>query len=356
MIALIKALYTTLIIVTVVNAIITFYCLLSKKDTPEFMGTRATDAKAVWTWKDTCWLVLMIISSVLIVIIAFLLAAVYKMQLFAQVIMLPYFLGCVARAFPSAKIVGDIVNSKTNSMLGKNEYVALLALAFLIGQLNAYGVLNKIIELIAHHPNPILSDWLMLGFSVTSSAIAVFFICSLALRPIKVLIWLLKKICLRFSNQQEPLIFNKLKKYVNGTFKSRTWTSSLICYSIKKHIVLRILLCLGVPITIAIDILQMIIITLLGFAASVVWYLICIIKSIGKRLCKIENWILSLSDRKAVAVFFRIASILGLGCTVIINKYEPFLRSEESASIFEFISSTIIIPIILEWVISYKTK
>lgn len=73
---------------------------------------------------------------------------------------------------------------------------------------------------------------------------------------------------------------------------------------------------------------------------------------IARRICV---WLISLSDKRIVAVSFRIAVILGLGCTVLINRYAPFLHyNEESTAVLEFIASALIIPVVLNWISSYS--
>ena len=64
-------------------------------------------------------------------------------------------------------------------------------------------------------------------------------------------------------------------------------------------------------------------------------------------------WLTSLEGRNVVAVSFSVAIIFAFGFSVILNKYEPFLCNG-SSEVLEFISSSIIIPIILEWILSYK--
>ena len=63
------------------------------------------------------------------------------------------------------------------------------------------------------------------------------------------------------------------------------------------------------------------------------------------------NAIFKLSDKKIVAVSFRIAIIAALVITVIVNRYDVFVKNvEESTSVLEFIASSIIIPVVFEWI------
>lgn len=346
----IKGLYTTLTIVTVVNVIVSLYCFWPRVNQP----TSAND-DAIWTWKDTIWLILMIISIISLVVTILFLFSFYMIKWLMIIIMISYFLGQIARVIPSAETVGNIVRGKTSKALGANDYASIITLAFFISYLNIYGISDKVIEYAVRQTNTILSDWLLLGFYVASIAITTFFICSLVLKPFKIVIELLRRIFSRFSNRKEPLLFNKLKKQVHGTVSTKTWTTSLIENSIKQHSAFGRLLWLGTPITIILDVLREIALLIYDFVASIILYLIYIALSSGNIFLKIGKWILSLSDRNVVAISFRIATILGFGCTVIINQYEPFLQNQESTSVFEFVSSTIIIPVVLEWILSNKS-
>ena len=72
---------------------------------------------------------------------------------------------------------------------------------------------------------------------------------------------------------------------------------------------------------------------------------------------RVVTWINNLSDRRLVAVSFRVALIVTLVATVIINRYTPIFREyEPSTEGLEFVASTILIPVIFEWISSMKRK
>lgn len=353
---LIKGLYTALAIVTCVNAIIFIYLYWPRVKIDEFEKAEPNKSDAAWTWKDTIWFILMIIAVILLIFIALFSFSVFKTRLLVSVIMVSYFLGQITRSISSAGTVGSIVRGKDSKKLGKNDYASIISLAILVIYLNTYGILDNVIAYAAHQPNTIFSDWLLLGFYVASIAITTFFICSLALRPIKIVIDQVRKKFFRFGNQKAFRLFVILEKQVNGAYSQKCLTNFLIAYIIKQRNIFCRFLWLSVPIAIMLDILGMAVFLAYETVLSIVWYLMYIAVSIGKLISRIADWILSLSDRNVVVISFRISVILGFGCTVIINRYEPFLSNQESTSVFEFISSTIIIPVILEWILSYKVR
>ena len=92
-----------------------------------------------------------------------------------------------------------------------------------------------------------------------------------------------------------------------------------------------------------------------SFITSSIGYIVIICR-ITKRACKkVLNVIFKLSDKKIVAVSFRIAIIAALVITVIINRYDVFVKNvEESTAVLEFFASSIIIPVVFEWINSGK--
>ncbi len=66
---------------------------------------------------------------------------------------------------------------------------------------------------------------------------------------------------------------------------------------------------------------------------------------------KVLIWILNLSDKRIVAMSFRLALIFAIIGTVMLNRYQPFLKEyESSTTVFEIIASSIIIPVIFTWI------
>lgn len=353
---LVKGLYTVLAIVIGVNVVISLRFVLPRVNKYSSANAKPEKRNDIFTWKDAICFALIIIAAILLVLIVIVSFSVLKMNFLMTFVMLSYFLGQIKNSISSAKTVGDIVTGKSSTMLGTNDYTSIITVALLVSYLNTYGILDKVIGYADSQTNTILSDWILLGCYVTSIAITTFFICALTLRPLKIAIELLRKIFSNFSNQKERLFFNRLEKQVNGTVSAKTWAAFLIEYIINQDGVLRRFLWLGVPIAIVLDIVRMMVLLVYGVVILIIWYFMCIAVSIRKIFSNAGKWILSLSDRNFVVISFRIATILGFGCTVIINRYAPFLLNQESTSVFEFISSTIIIPVILEWIIAYKAK
>lgn len=351
-----KELYTALAIVLGVNMIISLKSFLPRVNKPVAANSKVKISESVFSWEKAIWLVLLIIAGILLLSLILFFSYVLEMTFVMTIIMIVYFLGQITSSISSVKTVGNIVRGKSSTMLGANDYTAIITMAILVSYLNTYGILDKVIRYANNQTNTILSDWMLLGCYVTSIAITTFFICALTLRPLKIVIELLGKKISNVNYQKGTKLFNKVEKQIKRTDFVKIWTIPLIKYIINQNGDFRCFLWLSVPLVIIMDIFRMILLFGYAIVILIIWYFMCIAVSVGKIFSSVGQWILSLSDRNFVAISFRVAIILGFGCTVIINQYEPFLLNQKSTAVFEFISSTIIIPVILEWVITYKSK
>ena len=96
---------------------------------------------------------------------------------------------------------------------------------------------------------------------------------------------------------------------------------------------------------------------LISLISYSVGYICVLTKMIKKTLNSLSNWLSELSDKRIVAISFRIALILALICIVVLNRYQPIFKMQEAnTAIFEFVASAIIIPIVFEWISSIKNN
>ena len=106
-----------------------------------------------------------------------------------------------------------------------------------------------------------------------------------------------------------------------------------------------------------IDIARITVELLASFLISILYFILLFLKQIYHILRRICLWIEGFSDKTFIAISFRLAIILGLSCIVILNRYNSFLcNKDNSTAVLEFITSAIIIPVIFEWISSYKSK
>ena len=88
---------------------------------------------------------------------------------------------------------------------------------------------------------------------------------------------------------------------------------------------------------------------------SAIGYIVTFFRAVKRAIVALVSWELKLSDKHIVAVSFRLALIFALVSIVVLNRYQPvFKEYEESTAVFEFLASSIIIPIVFEWIYSIR--
>ena len=316
--------------------------------------------KTASTWQDTIRQFLVLIAATAFVALLFFIISKVKdkrLTIIYTIIMINPYLVHFINVFSNVKTIGVIINNDNSGHLNKKEHMAILSLALLVSVLHGFVSFDNVQIYAETHLNPWLTDWIMISFYVCSIVIFIFFICSLIVRPLQLMLELINRI--PFS-----AVLHHIRRYetkAKNIFFSQTPTKTLVVpiieYSKGQHIVFRPLLWIASGIAVIIDVIRMVIYFCFGFLALIVWYVYVFVKQVVKGLIKKALWVLELSNKKVIAISFRVAIILGLGLTVVVNMYSPFLYTHESSGkALEFISSAIIIPVIFEWILSYKNK
>ena len=135
----------------------------------------------------------------------------------------------------------------------------------------------------------------------------------------------------------------------------KSFTVSAITNYTNHRPLIKVLLLPVIPIALLLDILQAFVLKIATIMASFFWYIIRILMHLNYFFFRISEHMANASERTVIVVAFRISLVLGLCITVIINRYTPFFASPETPSaVIEFIASVILIPVILEWILSFK--
>lgn len=323
------------------------------------LSKESTQEKSRWKWKDTIWLIIMLISTGLICAIPFLLLSYNKAKIGSWLLgamSLSVLLRYAAQIIPSTKTVKHIVTGDGLGSLKLSENIALIILLFLLLVLYSFHIEERIQELILACPSLILRDFLFALFSVFLLSICIFFISALSVNPIKYIIFLAKRLLTHIpisANKFEFLIKQKLF----GEMSTETITATSIEFIRRRTMFLKIILSPLILLSAILDIVTRSISYAFITIVSIIWYCYCIIKQIAYIVIQFGDWILLLSDKMVVVISFRLSIIFGLGGIVVINRYCPFFANiEESTAVLEFVSSSIIIPVILEWILSYKPE
>ena len=258
--------------------------------------------------------------------------------------------------YSSLSILKETISSKETENLSKRETDAIIMLAVALMMFNLYNIPQKIIDFVIGLSQEILSDWITIIALVVLVTLYCFLIGVLVLIPIKGIICIIRKIKRKISLET----MKKLKNvYMDFKYKlvSREYISiNFVAWTLKKKKVMRslwILLVFFIPI----DIIKKII----GFSMNVIMtigvYVYLIVRRINETILCLINWFEQISDRRVINVIFRSAFVLSVSLVVIVNRYDPFLhKNKASSGVLEFLASAIVIPMILTWIIDYKTS
>lgn len=311
-----------------------------------------------WIWKDTIWLIIMLISMGLICALPYIFVTNSQTTIGTMVyciIAIPVVVQFVSRFLPSAELIKHIVVGNGSGNLKLLERLAVIVLSILVLVLHG---LHADIWIYEYALTCDSSKWgdILLSASMSvfvSGYIFVFF--ALLFDPLKLVLSFARRLFSSIRHKRIDDITSRVSQYVNGNFSMNTLTAKYIDNISKRTVLQKILFYpLVLPLFI-IDIAYQALSLLFSFIVQAAWYCYVIFRQVAKVFAKIGNWLLSLSDRTVIAISFRLAIILGLSIVVVCNSYSSLFRlKEESSAAFEFISSAIVIPVILEWVMSYK--
>ena len=294
--------------------------------------------------------------TLFVVGIVFIIFNMKKLYWLILLLGLPTYLEQITSAYLSFGIVEKVVKSGDTGMLSFKERTAINTLAYVLWFLGLYQIFEKAIEKIASCSNAYLSDVIIVLIYVVAFYFYIFFICSLLPGIIFSAIKLLKKIYEVLPWKTKIKSWGDL--WIDKIDKPIGWKSALI-WQWKTiggwKFIVRWVRYLLLPITFILDIILLCVNALVSFMGSAVGYIFVLARIIKKTLNRISNWILGLSDKRIVAVSFRIGIILALSFVVILNRYQPIFKIRDAnTAILEFVASAIIIPVVFEWISSIK--
>lgn len=346
----IEKLYSVLLVVFVFDFIATIFVFRSKPKEP---GDKQSSEMVIWTWKDNLWMGIMFISLILLMLLSLALNINYNFSVFLWIILIYNYTMQTANTLSCVSIVGAAISKDARGNLNKFEHQAILMLTALPINLFSHKILEKVHSYVTTYPHAIYSDWMTFLFYFVVISVLAFFISALTINPISLLLKLYFK-CFYVFSKGRIAYFGKLQKFINGEYNKKTFCSAIIECGVKLHVLLRMILWIIIIPVVIIDILKGMIQLIILLMAAIVWYVFLILSWIFSKFNKLASFVMSLSDRSIIAICFRVSIVVGLGCTVIINRYEPLFRNQqESTAVLEFISSVIIIPIVYEWISSY---
>lgn len=241
---IIKGLYFTLTILAMINAISSLFFYWPRNKAQSFSKT--DDENQIWIWKDTIGLIFVIISVCIMIGALLFLSVQYNLT---------------------------------------------------INYFNAYNFPNKIQTFANSLSNAILSDCILISFYVLSIFVCVFFCCSLLLNPIKMLVKVLRKICVKIPWQSINQWFTSIGHFANDSISTKTYTATVIEYSISCKILNKVLLWITLDPIAMFDVVKIIMEFIVKLFVSIIWYTYVIIKQIFELMIRFIIWLTSLEGR-----------------------------------------------------------
>lgn len=150
---------------------------------------------------------------------------------------------------------------------------------------------------------------------------------------------------------------NKIFYYNEVKFRNLYFKNYLSVNFVKKNHYNKIIKIFIAPILILIDILIYLFYSGIRVVISIIYYFSILILRIRKNFSEINKWFLKKTDRAYTVFLFRISIILSLVGLVFYNRIDPLLKmSSNSTALLEFISSSIIIPLSLSWILEFNKR
>lgn len=258
-------------------------------------------------------------------------------------------------AYSSATVVKAIVTSSDTQKLSYKEKISIILVAGIIWFVETYGVTERIAASLQSIESSNLFD-LVNGTFIACRMFAMSFLsCALISIPAEILVMVFRKFSVPVKTCWDGLIAY-LAKGSESPVRRNLYTSQCLDWARGQKTCRRVLTYMVVPVVGIIDILAGAAAILYGMLLMTVGHVLFFAKEIGGFLIKPIRLLGEPSNKRIVALSFRVAIVTTLTALVIVNRIDPMFRSmESSTAILEFVSSVIIIPMVFEWISSMHT-
>lgn len=317
--------------------------------------------KEVTTKTEVIILPIVVISTLVIIVGGIFLVGLKNKNLALIILLIssPLYLSYMAGTYLSVGIVRNVVQYDKENKLSVREHWAIQTISYTLFYLDVFKLPTKLLEVLKAIENVLLSDLLYVTVYMFLFFLYAFLICALLSSPLVFFARIMIKLNLIFKAKTNLIgigdfFINKIDK---NNMLVQFLSINVIEFSKKRCRLLNIAVLILSPLFIGIDICLSILKVMWGFVLETIGYIFLLLRMIKKTLGKLTIWIKNLSDRRMVAMSFRIALIATLTLTVITNRYSPLLREyESSTAVLEFVAGTILIPVIFEWISTTKKR
>ena len=353
LILVIEKIFTTLFPILMIISIISSF----KKDNQGKEEKKAEKEKSEDpTW---CFVVeLSIIICAMVLLIAGILYLEIKIKSWwvVFVIVAIFSFQRIREAHYSLKILKIIVMTDSKTPINQLDVLAIGGVSYIIWYIAACNYTSKLFALIEKIPNDIISDLLIMIMYIILGFIYLFFIFALLQNIFyNIAVFLKKIIGLCPLKDKICTIEKNLESRNNKTIQNKKIIINYIKWSKRFRLIWRILLWLFIPLAFVLDVITMTIIITISILTEFLKYIALFLLFLKNIFIKGLDIIIELSNRHITAILFRISIVVALIIIVVSNRYDSIFKlTDSSTSILEFVASSIIIPIVFEWIHSLK--
>ncbi len=279
-----------------------------------------------------------------------------KQKLILFTILFPFWAPIVKDIYNEFPDVIKLIKESGNKEMSFLEKRRILRIGFMAFFVDCLNYTEKIIVKVAEIKQHFMHDLLLTIVVVTAILIYLFLI--IILSPIAT-DYVISFIRLIYRKSKAEKLKEKYWRFLEK--KKLQKTKFLLIWLLDKSencfFVFKLLIYLFIPLGVTIDILIFAFSLVKEIVKMTFKHLLLFVGYIAITFVKMLKKIAHLSEKRMIGIFLRIAPIISLLIVVTINRYTRiFLYNEESTAILEFVASTIIIPIVFEWIYSANNK
>lgn len=317
-------------------------------------GTSKRDLTGKESWNSKCdalikfSTLLLLLGTVLVLLIHF---PQYSWML--VVFALPIYLADCVNAGIAAHTFYDVIKSNDKVSLSNDEIQSIHSISYVVFLLTMWTPFDLVWNYITTQSSPILSDACSILFITSILFVYSFLIFSLISTPI----CRIARIITTWKKKSSFMVYlKKISLYLTNHLLSQYQSRTFLGYTLNywKNVTLSGQIVVSTSCSLPFLLWMWLLGLWFLFLDGVVWLFLLLLfcydrlqSAINSLLVRISN----LSDKNAVSLSFRAALIVSLACVVILNRYHPIFREyERTTAVFEFIASSIIIPVIFEWI------
>ena len=304
--------------------------------------------------------VLLIFTFIILIMVAFflILKSPAKYKWIIVFLSIPVGLQYLTGTCIAIGTLGNVVRSNDGGCLSNQERNAIQVIAYIVFLLGIINPYKRLLEYVEQLSSNMVSDALTALIFVFFSFVYTFLIIVLISTPLSCGIHLLKIVVKHLPfRKQFKRRGDYFVKRIDNKVENEACLVCVIKYIQRLRCRVKFLLYFLLPLVYLFDIIKICVLVLLSTIQSSIGYIVLLFRIIKNATKEMLLWFLKLSDKRIVVVSFRLALILALVSITILNRYQPiFKKYDESTAMLEFLASSIVIPVIFEWIYSIKNE